>query len=496
MNSATSQGISDKVVPKGVLKRLLPDEIARSEDNPRRLFDPEPLKDLKDNIRVHGVLVPITVYQAKGQQKYRILDGERRHRCCVELQAEGVSLKIPANIVEPPDKLARLLYMFSIHHFREDWELMPVAFGLKLVIQELGERDPKKLAHLTGLSAPQVERCFVLLSYPERFQKLSLDPNPEQRIPSNFWIEAKPVLDLIQRELPEFYERETRDGLTQRLVDKYRAKSIKSVIHFRRILEAFENTEDQGERNEVRDVLKKYLEDVPAETRRLFDRFVVEGRKIQGAIQACDDFTRTLKRMKLVIFLSFDEAGSSSSTVLNLLRDVAHLENQKCAILDAHDLSKLAALTYRLGEGVLVYVDDFVGSGRQVSKNIKFVRPNLQGNFVEVVLTVCICEEAIDILADLDVRAASGMEHTKAVRPLHPESQIFSPAEKERLTCLCSMVAPPVGLGFRRMATMVILYRNTPNNCPMVFRGSNGQCPYFGILPRTTDLAVPSDLRF
>jgi ParB family transcriptional regulator, chromosome partitioning protein len=300
------------VVPKGILKRLAPDDIARSEDNPRRLFDPGPLKDLKENIRTHGVLVPITVYQAKGQQKYRILDGERRHRCCIELQEEGISLKIPANIVEPPDKLARLLYMFSIHHFREDWELMPVAFGLKLVTQELGERDPQKLANLTGLSLPQVERCFVLLSYPERFQKLSLDPDPAQRIPSNFWIEAKPVLDLIQRELPDLYERETRNGITQRLVDKYRAKSIKSVIHFRRILEAFDKQEeDQAERDEVRDALIIYIEDTSAETRRLFDRFVVEGRKIQGAIQACDDFTRTLRRLKLEHIVDRDEVIKS-----------------------------------------------------------------------------------------------------------------------------------------------------------------------------------------
>lgn len=123
-----------KVVPRGVLQNLLPEQIVPSKNNPRLLFDPEPFNDLRNNIRQHGVLVPITVYPLKGQEKYGILDGERRHECCVDLQAEGLSLTIPANIVEPPTKIAGLLYMFSIHDFREQWELMPTALSLQTVM--------------------------------------------------------------------------------------------------------------------------------------------------------------------------------------------------------------------------------------------------------------------------------------------------------------------------------------------------------------------------
>lgn len=123
-----------KVVPRGVLQDLLPEQIVPSKNNPRLLFDPEPLNDLRNNIRQHGVLVPITVYPLKGQEKCGILDGERRHKCCVDLQAEGLSLTIPANIVEPPTKIAGLLYMFSIHNFREQWELMPTALSLQTVM--------------------------------------------------------------------------------------------------------------------------------------------------------------------------------------------------------------------------------------------------------------------------------------------------------------------------------------------------------------------------
>src|SRR4051794_34209526 len=138
------------VLPQGELLKLKPGDIIPSRNNPRHLFDPSPLAELKDNIRTHGVLVPITVYQAKGSKKYSILDGARRHRCCVELEEGGLRLEIPANVVNPPSKIAGLLYMFSIHNFREPWELMPTALALKTVMADLEVEDNKKIKDLTG----------------------------------------------------------------------------------------------------------------------------------------------------------------------------------------------------------------------------------------------------------------------------------------------------------------------------------------------------------
>src|ERR1017187_9470799 len=238
-----------QVIPAGHLRHLAPDEIKPSFNNPRHLFDDDQLQELKKNIAEHGVLVPITVYQAKGQAKFSILDGERRYRCVVELKREGrggkdgAPLMLPANVVEPPTKIAGLLYMFSIHNFREAWELMPTALGLKVVMEELQEKDNKALNKLTGLSEPQIERCKKLLAFPERFQEMSLDPNPATRIPPNFWIEALPVLDVALDNLP-MIKKLGGDRATDKLVEKYRDKKIKSVIHFRRIMESYDLAED------------------------------------------------------------------------------------------------------------------------------------------------------------------------------------------------------------------------------------------------------------
>jgi ParB/RepB/Spo0J family partition protein len=321
-------------VPTGLLKHLSIEDLKPSRNNPRGLFDEDPLSDLRENIRVHGVLVPITVYPIKGQDRYAILDGERRYRCCVDLAEEGVKVRIPANVVEPPDKVSGLLYMFSIHNFRESWELMPTALSLRLVMDALGEQDNAKLGRLTGLSGAQIERCKVLLAFPARFQQLSLDPDPKTRIPSNFWIEALPVLDLAERVLPRLFAERGRDGVTDRLVEKYRAKRIKSVIHFRRIVEAYEVADSGEGRKAVADRLNQYISDVQLETRKAFDEFVVDSRRIQTAVQACDEFISRLERSKLEHTLERDELTLALKRVRTYVDDLL----EKLAGRDAPDI--------------------------------------------------------------------------------------------------------------------------------------------------------------
>lgn len=307
-----SQPEISQIVPAGTLRRLSPDEIKPSTNNPRMLFDPEQLDELKKNIGEHGVLVPITVYQPKGQAKFSILDGERRYRCVVDLTREGHTgknnepLKLPANVVEPPSKIAGLLYMFSIHNYRQGWELMPTALSLKVIMEELGEQDNKALNKLTGLSEAQIERCKKLLKFPERFQEMSLDPNPATRVPSNFWIEALPVIDLGTTRV-QTIKNLGRNRATEKLVEKYRARKIKSVIHFRRIMESYETNEGQPKEGEVLRRVEEFFLNPSLETRAAFDEFVVEEKRVNRALNVCDDFLNQLSKLKLTYTTESDE---------------------------------------------------------------------------------------------------------------------------------------------------------------------------------------------
>jgi len=78
-------------------------------------------------------------------------------------------------------------------------------------------------------------------------------------------------------------------GVTDKLVEKYQAKKIKSVIHFRRIVEAYEVADSADVRKAVAARLAQYVTDPQLETRKAFDEFVVDSRRIQTAVQACEE---------------------------------------------------------------------------------------------------------------------------------------------------------------------------------------------------------------
>lgn len=108
--------------------------------------------------------------------------------------AKELGLKtVPVNEVEEPSLVENIVTMFQIHKLREDWELMPSALKLELLIQETNDPNNKRLAALTGLDEAVVVRCKKLLSYEKKYQEMMLDPDPEKRTKADFFIELYPV---------------------------------------------------------------------------------------------------------------------------------------------------------------------------------------------------------------------------------------------------------------------------------------------------------------
>ena len=76
-----------------------------------------------------------------------------------------------------------------------------------------------------------------------------------------------------------------------------------------------------------------------------------------------------------------------------------------------------------------------------------------------------------------------------AERPLHDGCTVLRPDIKKRLRDLCAEISETShGLGYKRLATMVVIYTNAPNHTPLVLRGNPSQNKYIGVIPRTTDL--------
>lgn len=191
-----------------------------------------------------------------------------------------------------------------------------------------------------------------------------------------------------------------------------------------------------------------------------------------------------------LIYVQVHDAGSSSPVMLNLLRDAAQLEQRGCRFLDSKNSLGLHRLTNQLGQGAIIYVDDFVGTGMQFLDAREHAVQNVVGNFSEFLLVPSICEEGLVQVGRKGIEAYSAHVHSKAERPLHANSTILDASTKKRLLELCDQIDSRTSLGFGGLATMVVLYRNAPDNVPVILRGSEMQSPFVGIFPRTTDLPI------
>lgn len=241
--------------PVSRIDRVPTNSLRANPHNPRLLFDREPLKALEDSIQRVGILVPLTVYMADGSDKYTILDGQRRWIC-----AQNISLPtVPINVVAEPSVAQNIVTMFQIHKLRKDWELMPTALKVEVLIQEIGVQSDTQLAVITGLDVAVVGRCKKLLSFSKKYRNMMLEAEPKDRIKADFFIELYPVLTdrvLSRAHLP-------RDHVIDRMLFKYanRKSGMKSITDFRKIKSYVSIAKAAGAEDSIVERYKAFVED-------------------------------------------------------------------------------------------------------------------------------------------------------------------------------------------------------------------------------------------
>jgi len=251
------------------VKKIPIDSLIPNPHNPRMLFDRAPLDVLRTSISKVGILVPLTVYWSTEKKRYVILDGQRRWMCAQELAIR----EVPVNQVAEPTLVQNIVTMFQIHKLREDWELMPTALKLEVLMRELDERNDKKLASLCGLDQAVVSRCKKLLSYPKKYQDLMLDPDPNKRVKADFFIELYVVgNDRVVNRMPWF----SKDKFTRRMLEKYQngASGLKSVTDFRIMKEHINNAHRAQKDELISQRLKEFYND---------DNLTLDHLRIQSA---------------------------------------------------------------------------------------------------------------------------------------------------------------------------------------------------------------------
>lgn len=281
------------------LRRISPREIEKNPENPRLIFEPEDLETLKESINESGILVPLLVYLRNKDGKYVILDGQRRWMCALELGLETV----PANVIAEPSQITNILTMFNIHNVRTAWEPLPTALKLEVLIRLLRIKNPrtganlKRLAQLTGMSSTNVEHSLRLLSYPKRYQDMMLTSDKEERIKADFFVEVYPVLNLIERTLPEISKEYSRDKIVDNLLEKYKAGVISSAREFRLMADMIRAIKRGFERKSVISQIKSLISVPQKSVRQAYD----ESSKVFYDLESLESSASDLRHYLMTI---------------------------------------------------------------------------------------------------------------------------------------------------------------------------------------------------
>jgi hypothetical protein len=266
---------------------------------------PSHLKEVLDYNEATGVLTHRAPINAERHDELQALSrASDWQEAVAELYSQSKKkppkeVVIPANIVDPPTPEANMLYMFHVHNLRDQWELMPTALSLQIIVKELGETDDAKLAELTKLSEPNVKRCKILLTFPKRYQEMMLHPNPDERLKANLFIEMHPVLDFYEGLGTRACGGRSRHELVDLFIQKYRDGLIPSVIHFRKILNARDLLEGTDRWDEVKNAATRFVAEPKSKIKTLFDPLTAEEQQARNVTELCKGFVGSLQKLKL-----------------------------------------------------------------------------------------------------------------------------------------------------------------------------------------------------
>jgi ParB family chromosome partitioning protein len=170
---------------------ICPIERLEPRGNPRTDFDPVKLEEIADSIRQHGIIEPLIVERINGNDRFAIIQGERRWRAA---QRAGM-YEVPVLIQELSDDVSAIEIAFAEQKHRQDWNDFEDAVALDRIMKERGITTQAKLAERIGKSDAYVSQRLFLLRVPKPVQdlvqrdKLKLshviaiaDQSPEQQV--------------------------------------------------------------------------------------------------------------------------------------------------------------------------------------------------------------------------------------------------------------------------------------------------------------------------
>jgi ParB family transcriptional regulator, chromosome partitioning protein len=262
--------VSPEIDYQDKIRYLNIEEITPNEFNPRERFNEEEEDELIDSILTKGILNPIIVFKRKSDDKYVILDGERRYRACKKLNIREIPSRI---LVREPSVLESLSLMFHIQNVRQDWTEFAISITLKRIIDELGKKinnltpsDIKDLSKITSLSEYRVRKYLKFLDYPDEVINMFLQnevSNKKGEGPDpDILLELHKPIDDIKDLIPQLLDQFSIKQIIDTCIRKKESGVVKTNKEFRLIAQSLTAArKDEIDIHQLQKNLERFLLD-------------------------------------------------------------------------------------------------------------------------------------------------------------------------------------------------------------------------------------------
>ena len=318
--------ISPTIEYQDKIQELNLDKIEVNPFNPRERFNEEEEDELIDSILTKGILNPIIVYRRKSDQKYIILDGERRFRASRKLNIKQIPARV---LVREPDLLESLSLMFHIHNVRQEWTEFAISLTIKRILEELGKSlidlnrtDILDLSKITSLSEYRINKYLKYLDYPDEVFQMFLKNEVNQRKkegpdPDILLEMHKPISD-IKELMPDLLQIFSIKQMIDSCIKKKEEGVVKSNKEFRLIAQSLNAAKkDEIDTNSLRHNLLSFFSNVDYSPERVYQETAEELYQFKNIKKNSESF---LSQLRLFDFEHLE--GDKKSEVLSILKEI------------------------------------------------------------------------------------------------------------------------------------------------------------------------------
>jgi ParB family transcriptional regulator, chromosome partitioning protein len=150
----------------GGLAEVALDQISPNPFQPRRTFNEASIEELARSVREHGIVQPLVVTRT-GENRYRLIAGERRYRAAKKAGLSTVPVVIKETMTD--SDVLQIALIENIQ--REDLNPIEEAYAYHQLHEEFGLTQ-EEISRRVGKERSTVANCLRLLKLPDGVKKL------------------------------------------------------------------------------------------------------------------------------------------------------------------------------------------------------------------------------------------------------------------------------------------------------------------------------------